>query len=167
MDRSFHSNFTAGRLKHLAFFSECSTKELCRMEPLMTEAQVPAGRVLTSCTERATEFFIVVSGTASVWREGVRLDVVGPGGFFGDVALFDHGVRTASVIADTDMELFVLSPQEFRSPHFLIAPVMQGMLKVFSQRLRRADEGWTDGRVSPRSTEVDLRKGSIPVPSLS
>jgi CRP-like cAMP-binding protein len=166
MDRSLHSNITARRLKDLALFSECSTKELCRMEPLMTEAQVPAGHVLTSCTERGGEFFIVVRGTASVWREGVRLDVVGPGGFFGELALFDHGVRTASVIADTEMELFVLSPQEFRSPHFLIASVMQGMLKVFSERLRRADEGWTGARVSPRSTEVEPHKGSIPIPTL-
>jgi CRP/FNR family transcriptional regulator, cyclic AMP receptor protein len=166
MDRSLHSNITARRLKDLALFSECSTKELCRMELLMTEAKVPAGRVLTSCTERGAEFFIVVSGTASVWREGVRLDVVGPGGFFGELALFDHGVRTASVIADTDMELFVLSAQEFRSQHFLIAPVMQGMLKVFSERLRRADEGWTGESDSPRSTEVDPHKGSIPIPSL-
>jgi CRP-like cAMP-binding protein len=166
MDRSLRSNITARRLKDLALFSECTMKELCRMEPLMTEAQVPAGRVLTSCTGQGAEFFIVVRGTASVWREGVRLDVVGPGGFFGELALFDHGVRTASVIADTDMELLVLSPQEFRSPHFLIAPVMQGMLKVFSERLRRADEGWTGGRGSPRSTEVEPHKGSIPVPSL-
>jgi CRP-like cAMP-binding protein len=166
MERSLHSNITAQRLKNLTLFSECSTKELCRMEPLMTEAKVPAGRVLTSCTERGAEFFIVVRGTASVWREGVRLDVIGPGGFFGELALFDHGVRTASVIADTDMELFVLSAQEFRSQHFLIASVMQGMLKVCSERLRRADEGWTAGSDSPKSTEVDPHKGSVPVPSV-
>jgi CRP-like cAMP-binding protein len=166
MDRKLHSNISARRLKNLALFSDCNTKQLRRMESLMTEAQVPEGRVLTSCTERGTEFFIVVRGTASVWREDVRLGVVGPGAFFGELALFDHGMRTASVIADTDMELFVLSPQEFRSPHFLIAPVMQVMLKVFSERLRRADEGWTGGRVSPRSTESDPLMGSIPVPSL-
>jgi hypothetical protein len=39
------------------------------------------------------------------------------------------------------------------------------MLKVFSERLRRADEGWTGGRVSQRWSEVDAHKGSIPVPS--
>ncbi len=148
MERTLHSKVSARRLKSLALFSDCSAKELRRMEGLMTEAFVPAGRVLTSCTERGVEFFIVARGTASVWREDVRLDVIGPGGFFGELALFDHGMRTASVIADTDMELFVLSSQEFRSPHFLIAAVMQGMLKVFSERLRRADEGWTGGRGS-------------------
>lgn len=149
MDRSFHSNVRARRLRSLALFSDCSPKELRRIEPLMTEAHVPAGRVLTSCREPGSEFFIVARGTASVWREYVRLDVIGPGGFFGELALFDHGMRTASVIADTDMDLFVLSPQEFRSPHFLTASVMQGMLKVFSERLRRADEGWTGGRALP------------------
>ena len=154
MERSLHSKVSARRLKSLALFSGCSTKELRRMERLMTEARVPAGHVLTSCTERGKEFFIVVSGTASIWREGVRLEVVGPGGFFGEVSLFDHGKRTASVIADTDMDLFVLSPGEFRSPDFLITPVMQQMLKVFSERLRRADEGWTSGRGSPTQPQV-------------
>ncbi len=154
MDRSIHSTAGVQRLRNLPLFTECSTKELRRMEALMTEARVPAGRVLTSCTEPGKEFFIVVSGTASVWREGVRLEVVGPGGFFGEVSLFDHGKRTASVVADTDMDLLVLSPGEFRSPHFLIAPVMQQMLKVFSERLRRADEGWTDGRGSPTRRQI-------------
>jgi CRP-like cAMP-binding protein len=140
MDRTLHSRVNARRLKDLALFSDCSMKELRRMEPLMTEAHVPAGRVLTSRTQRGAEFFIVVTGTASVWREDLHLDVIGPGGFFGELALFDQGMRTASVIADTDMELLILSPQEFRSPHFLTASVMQGMLRVFSERLRRADE---------------------------
>ena len=149
MERSLHSKVTAGRLKTLALFSGCSTKELRRMEGLMTEAHVAAGRVLTSCTERGAEFFIVVSGTASVWREDVRLGVIGPGGFFGELALFNHGMRTASVVADTDMELFVMSAQEFRSSDFLTSSVMLEMLKVLSERLRRADDRWISARSSP------------------
>ncbi len=163
---SLHSNIRGRRLKNLPLFAGCSAKELRRIESLTTEARVPAGRVLASCTELGKEFFIVMRGTASIWREDVRLDVVGPGGFFGELSLFDHGMRTASVIADTDMELLVLSPREFWSPHFLIAPVMQRMLKVFSERLRRADEGWTGGRVSPWSRSDDPLGRSIPVPSL-
>jgi CRP-like cAMP-binding protein len=166
MDRSLHSNISVERLKKLPLFADCSTKQLRRLESLMTETRVPAGRVLTSCTELGREFFIVVKGTASVWREGVRLEVVGPGGFFGELSLLDHGMRTASVIADTDMELFVLSPREFRSSHFLIAPVMQRMLSVFCERLRRADEGWTGGYVSPRSTTDDPLERLIPAPNL-
>src|SRR5579859_1715085 len=98
MNRAFHTKTSVQRLRELELFAACSTKELRRMEQFMTEVQVPAGRVLTTCAEPAKEFFIVVRGTASVWRDGVRLEVVGPGGFFGELSLLDHGTRTASVI---------------------------------------------------------------------
>lgn len=166
MHGTFQTNTRVRRLKMLGLFARCSTKQLRRMEPLMTEAQVPAGRVLTSCAEPGAEFFVVVKGTASVWREDVQLGVVGPGGFFGELSLFDHGMRTASVVADTDMDLFVLSLREFRSPHFLITPVMERMLEVVSERLRRANEGWTGAHVSPKSSSDVPLEPWIPVPSL-
>ena len=165
MYRSTHTKARLRRLKMLPLFASCSTNQLRRLEPLMSETRVSEGSVLTSCNERGAEFFVVLKGTASVWREGVRLDVVGPGGFFGELSLFDHGIRTASVIADTDMELFVLSPQEFRSPHFLIQPVMERMLEVSSQRLRRATEGWTSVGVPLRSSSDVPREPPLRVPS--
>jgi CRP-like cAMP-binding protein len=46
--------------------------------------------------------------------------------------------RAATVVADTDMVLLVLSRAEFRSPHFLVAPVMERMLTELGRRLRCA-----------------------------
>jgi CRP/FNR family transcriptional regulator, cyclic AMP receptor protein len=167
MHRSLQSSgCNANRLKALHLFAACSTKQLRRIEPLMTEVRVHAGRVLTSYAEPGAEFFVVGEGTAAVWREGIRLETVGPGGFFGEQSLLEHGTRTATVIAETDMELFVLSKQEFRSPQFLIPPVMERMLEVSSERLRRADERWSGVLVSLRSSSGDLLKGWTPVPSL-
>ena len=166
MYQSLQSSSSVSRLKELHLFARCSTKELRRIEALMTETRVPAGRVLTSYAEPGAEFFVVIEGTATVWREGMRLETVGPGGFFGEQSLLVHGTRTATVIAETDMELFVLSQQEFRSPHFLIPPVMERLLEALSGRLRRADERWSGAVVSLRSSSDVLPKSWAPVPSL-
>ena len=58
-------------------------EELSRTETLMTETGVHAGRVLTSYAEPGAEFVVVIGGTTTVWREGMRL--VGPDGFFGEL----------------------------------------------------------------------------------
>jgi CRP/FNR family transcriptional regulator, cyclic AMP receptor protein len=157
MYSSLQPRSNVNRLKGLDLFSHCSAKELRRIEMLMTETRVRAGGVLTSFAEPGAEFFVVIQGTATVWREGTRLETIGPGGFFGEHSLLVHGARTATVIADTDMNLFVLSPQEFRSPHFLIPHVMERMLEEMSERLRRADERWSCALVSLRSSDVLLR----------
>lgn len=132
----------------------------------MTEPLVHAGRVLTSYAEPGGEFFVVIEGTATVWRTGMRLETIGPGGFFGAQSLLVHGARTATVIAETDMELFVLSQQEFRSPHLLIPPIMERMVEVLSERLRRTHERWSGALVSLRSSSDVLLKSWAPVPSL-
>lgn len=155
---TLQSGSSVTRLKNLTLFAQCTTKELRRIETLMTETRVHAGSVLTSFAEPGAEFFVVIEGTATVWREGTRLETVGAGGFFGEQSLLAHAPRTATVIADTDMDLFVLSRQEFRSPHFLIPPVMERMLEVLSERLRRADERWSGALVLLRPSPEVIRK---------
>ena len=129
-------------LKDLPLFARCSRQELRRLDRIMTEVYVPAGRILTHIGEPGDEFFIIRAGKASVWCDGVELDVLGPGSFFGEIALLGRSVRTANVVADTEMRLLVMSRREFRSTHFLVAHVAEAMLNEVSRRLSRADEGW-------------------------
>ena len=159
MYQSLQASSRVNRLKMLHLFAGCTSKELRRIEVLMTETRVPTGRVIISCAERGAEICVVAKGTASVWREGVRLNAIGPGGFFGEQSLLDHGTRSATVIADSDMDLFVLSEREFRSPDFLIPPVMQRMLEVLSERLRQSDETFsTVRREMERCALADVAK---------
>ena len=140
----FHRRPEARALKEVPLFSKCNKAELRRIDSITTDIYAPAGRSLTVTHQFGTEFFVILRGTATVYRRGVQLDTIGPGSFFGELALLDHGRRTATVIADTDMRLLVLTCQEFHSPHFLIPSVLEHMLTVVSERLRRADEGWTE-----------------------
>jgi CRP/FNR family transcriptional regulator, cyclic AMP receptor protein len=127
-------------LKTFPLFSGCSFRQLSRVDSLTGDLKVAAGRVLTRVGQPGYEFFIVMSGTATVWRHGVEVERLGPGSFFGELALLFRKDRAATVVAETEMDLLVMSIQEFRSPYFLIRPVKDVMLATVAERLCRANE---------------------------
>ncbi len=140
-------------LRNVALFSGCTDKELWKIAAITTEYRCPARQVLTVAGELGHEFFVIIRGRATVSRDGIVLGTLGPGSFFGELALLDGGKRTATVVADTDMLLLVLSRSEFRSLHFRILSVTERMLAELGQRLRRADEGWA-ARVETGTADV-------------
>jgi CRP-like cAMP-binding protein len=82
---------------------------------LADEIEVPAGFRLTSQDGYAREFFVVVSGSAAVFRDGERVGVLASGDFFGEVGLLGRGwTRTATVVATSSMRVLVLARNEFR-----------------------------------------------------
>jgi len=127
-------------LRGVQLFSGCSGAELGRIASLTTEHQAVAGQVLTERGTPGLEFFIIVEGKATASRKGVHLATLGPGSFFGELALLDGGPRTATVAAQTDMRLLVLSRREFNGLHHVAPTVSNKMLVELGARLRRADE---------------------------
>jgi len=127
-------------LKGVGLFSDCSREELRRISSLTTPTAVSKGSVLTLQGQPGSEFFIVVSGTATATRNERELAQYGPGSFFGELALLDGGSRTATVYATSDMELLVLSRSEFRSLQETAPSVAFKILNELGGRLRRADQ---------------------------
>jgi voltage-gated potassium channel len=76
---------------------------------------VPAGKTLASEGSFAHEFFVIDSGEATVSRGSTPIRSLGPGDFFGEIALLDGDRRTATVTADTDMRLIVMHSRDFHS----------------------------------------------------
>ena len=74
-------------LRTVHLFAGCTDKQLAFIATQVEDVDVPAGKVL--CTEGASggDFFVVVSGTAKVERGGTTLNQLGPGAFFGEIAL--------------------------------------------------------------------------------
>jgi SAM-dependent methyltransferase len=101
------------RLKGVPLLEACTAEELNRIATLAEEIEVPPAEVLTHEGEREALFYIVATGTATVTREGRRLTTLGPGAFFGEIALLTHGPRTATVTADTSMKLLRLDERRF------------------------------------------------------
>ena len=84
--------------------------------------------------------FIIVEGTVDVHRAGHRIATLGPGEFFGEIALLDPGPRSATVTTTTEVLAVELSRKAFvdvaaGDPHLLL-----GMLEVLARRVREATE---------------------------
>jgi CRP/FNR family cyclic AMP-dependent transcriptional regulator len=126
-------------LRGVSLFSSCSNEELRRIATLVTLHEVPQGSVLSEQGHAGLEFFVIVEGSANATRNSVRLARLGPGSFFGELALLDGGTRTATVVAETDMRLLVFSRREFSQLHASSPGVAYKMLAELGARLRKAD----------------------------
>ena len=83
---------------------------------------------------------MVVEGQASVMiGERGRVAPMGPGASFGEMSLLDQGPRTATVEAETDMQLLVLDARSFQSLLAQVPSVARKMLVAMADRLRVAE----------------------------
>ena len=130
-------------LRAVPIFSSCSQNELRAIAQLGTMVEAKEGAVLTSTGKIGREFFLVLEGVATcrVGRREVRR--FGPGEFFGEMALLYGGVRTADVIAKSDMRLLVLDSREFRTMLRTTPDIDIKMLANLAERLSDADEAYT------------------------
>ena len=75
----------------------------------------PGTVIIRQGDEHGMGFFIVVEGEAIVTVDDQELSRLGPGSYFGEVALISDRVRTASVVAATDVQLLVMMFTDFRA----------------------------------------------------
>ena len=64
---------------------------------------------------------------------------LGPGSYFGELALLDRRPRSASVVSETDMDLLVLCQRQFNSLLESVPTIARKMLSAMASRLRDAD----------------------------
>lgn len=103
------------KLGEISIFKECSAKELKSISRLLTQVTVRPGAVLTKQGDPGREFMIIVDGQATVRRDGKVLATLGPGDFFGELAVIAGVPRNATITADTEMTIDALNRREFSS----------------------------------------------------
>jgi len=110
---------TAERLSIVPLFKGCSARQLRHIAARGREITFPAGKTIIEQGKLGDDFFVILEGTARVVRNGRKVNALGPGGSFGEIALLlsllERTPRTATVLAETDVRCFVLSKSEFRS----------------------------------------------------
>jgi CRP/FNR family transcriptional regulator, cyclic AMP receptor protein len=102
-------------LAEVPFFEGFSQEELRRVGELSDEVSVAAGSVLVDQGDPGTHCFVITSGSASVYVRGEHVATSGPGSMIGEMALVDHRPRTATVVADSDLQLLRFDSQAFRT----------------------------------------------------
>lgn len=129
-------------LDHLArvpLFSALSKKDLALVAKSAEDVKVDAGKVLVTEGSAGAEFFVIMDGKARVTRRGRKVADLGPGLFFGDLALLDRAPRNATVVADTPMEVLVLGQREFAALIDEVPGFAHKLLAGLARRLREAD----------------------------
>ncbi len=101
-------------LKRIPLFAECTKAELIEVAISADERDTQEGERLTEQGERGRDFFILVEGTVVVRRGGRKLADLGPGDWFGEIAILTYKPRTATVTAISPVSLLVISDRAFR-----------------------------------------------------
>ena len=120
------------RLKKLALFAELSDKERAQVARWADEVEVPEQKHLIDQGQFGYEFFVIEEGKAEVRRGGEVLAELGPGDFFGEIALLEEDRRTATVIAEEPMRAIVMTRRDFRE--------MQDEMPSVAAKIRQAVE---------------------------
>jgi CRP/FNR family transcriptional regulator, cyclic AMP receptor protein len=95
-------------------FAQCSKGELQEIAAIADEIDIAEGKALTTEGSPGREFFVIIEGTASVAQDGEQINDLGPGDFFGEVALVKDTPRTATVTATSPVRALVVTAQNFR-----------------------------------------------------
>ncbi|HEY1563670.1 MAG TPA: cyclic nucleotide-binding domain-containing protein [Gaiellaceae bacterium] len=102
-------------LKKVPLFAGLDNKELEAIASSMRERRYSAGDVVTKEGSGGVGFFVVEEGEAEVSVAGeTKPWTVGPGDYFGEIALINESPRTATLTARTDMVCYGMTPWDFR-----------------------------------------------------
>jgi CRP/FNR family transcriptional regulator, cyclic AMP receptor protein len=105
-------------VKHLdgiSLFAGLSRKQLEEVARQADEIDVAAGKRLVSEGRFGYEFFVISNGTAEVMRDQQHIADLGPGDFFGEMALLGDTTRNADVVTSSPMTAMVMTDSAFRS----------------------------------------------------
>jgi CRP/FNR family cyclic AMP-dependent transcriptional regulator len=101
-------------LKKVPLFADLDARELEQISGSMRERRFAAGNTVTQEGAGGAGFFVVESGQADVSVDGEARGTIGPGDYFGEIALLTGSDRTATIVATSDMLCYGMTPWDFR-----------------------------------------------------
>lgn len=126
-------------LARVPLFSGLERRDLERIADSFTERNYSAGDTIAAEGQGGAGFFIIGEGTAKVTVHGDERTTLGPGDYFGEIALLDAGARTATVLADTDLKAYAMTFWEFRPIVETDARIAWNLVQALAHRLRETD----------------------------
>jgi CRP/FNR family cyclic AMP-dependent transcriptional regulator len=131
-------------LRTVPIFSELSDEDIASLAHLALRKRYPKDTVVFFENEEGDFFFTILEGRIKVTILGddgreVILSVLGPGDFFGEMALLDNEPRSATAIAVEESELLSLHRNDFQTVLNDNRSITSALIRVLSARLRRAN----------------------------
>ena len=105
-------------IKSVPLFASASKAELAEIASIADEIDLPAGKAsgktLIKEGDSGHEFFVIVEGMADVERGGKKIAKLGPGDFFGEIALIAKTPRNATITTTAPVRALVITDRAFR-----------------------------------------------------
>jgi CRP/FNR family cyclic AMP-dependent transcriptional regulator len=126
-------------LQKIPLFADLKPRELEQLSSSFKERTFSEGETVATEGHEGAGFFVIESGEAAVTVGGDERRRLGPGDYFGDIALIDQGARTATITAESDLMTYGLTFWDFRPLVENDARIAWPLLQVMARRLREAE----------------------------
>ena len=123
-------------LRKVPLFAGLDEKELNEIAMSMRERRFQAGDTVTQEGAGGVGFFVVEEGRADVSVGGETKGSVGPGDYFGEIALINESPRTATLTAATDMVCYGMTPWDFRPLVESNSTIAWKLLTAMAEKMR-------------------------------
>jgi CRP/FNR family cyclic AMP-dependent transcriptional regulator len=125
-------------LQRVPLFEDFERRDLDRLSRSFKQRIFDAGSTVADEGRTGAGFFVIESGEATVSVRGSERGKLGPGDYFGEIALIDDGARSATVTADSELRCYGLTSWEFRPLVEGNASIAWKLLETMAKRLRAA-----------------------------
>ena len=122
-------------MRKVPLFSKLKGKTLQEVASIADEIDFPKGKELARQGDRGREFFVVLDGEAEVRKDGRRVNTLGKGDFFGEIALVTELPRTATVTATEPMRALVITERDFNALMKRSPEVSRCIVEALGERL--------------------------------
>ena len=102
-------------LAAVELFARCGRSELKTVARHVETVRLEPGVDLTRQGDAGDAFYVIIDGQARVTVDGETVNTLGPGQYFGELALLDGEPRSATVTSETDLDVAVLGLRMFRT----------------------------------------------------
>lgn len=123
-------------LRKVPLFSRLNKEQIEYVARVSDRHEAKTGDHLTDEGHLGHEFVLIVEGTARAVRNGQTVAEMGPGDFFGEMSMIDGGGRSATVVAETEMEVIVVDGRAFWPLLQTVPGLAHAVIEVLAQRIR-------------------------------
>ena len=134
----------ATMLSKCQIFAGLSARDLAEVSRLADEVDVRDGKVVAKEGVGGHEFFVILEGNVEISKGGKRIRTMGPGDFFGELAMLGKVPRTATATASGPTRLLVVGHREFTSLLTSHPAIRDKVLKAVAGWISDLSPGRTD-----------------------